>query len=98
MVNIGDVVLWGTPLAGILRGLLNYLKAMGLKMSDEVDQTVYGGLLALGFVLTTQVDSLVTAYPAVGEWGPVVMWALALFLAVTGHYQIKAKVRSFVAK
>jgi len=53
--------------------------------SDKVVAYITATLSALAYVLVLKIDTIVAWCPAIGEWGPIVLGAIGIFLTVLGY-------------
>ena len=99
-MNIGELVLWGVPLLGIVGALVAYIKEIVPNMNQKLLQAIGGVMVAGGVFLAMSMGDITVLYPAFEVWGARVLWMVVGYLYYTGHLPLlnRNNVNRFAAR
>ena len=78
------MIIWGVNLALIIAGISKLIKDK-FGWTDEQASLLTATLTALAVIFVAKVEELEMLWPLLGEWGPIVMSAIAAFLTILGY-------------
>lgn len=87
--NLSSLLLWGLPLLAVAEAIIAFALWLWPTMGGKIPRILRGVLMAAGFLLITYMNQLVAAWPALGVYGPGVIWAVAAFLIFAGFLKIE---------